>query len=460
MNLKKSILKVFSANFMQIISNLVVGFLVPAILSIEGYANLKTYTLYVSYIGLFHFGFIDGLFIKYGGKKYNDINKNILKGEHLFLVIMEFIIAIILFVISLLLKNITLFLFAISIIPIMLSNFHKYIYQAIGEFNKYSKIIYIYTIFYMILNIVLAVILRNQNYILYCLTTFTANLISIFAVELNFIIKYRKVHAIINEETFNNIKTGFFILLGNLIIIGLFGIDKWFVKLFLTTEDFAYYSFAVSMLNIINTLVNAISITFYNYLFENNNTDKINKLKSYLIILGGGASIAYFPLAFIVHTFIKKYIPSLDIIAITFATFPYMILINALYVNLYKVNKNEKHYCKVVVSILLISIIYNTMALLLFHNTTTIAFATIITLLTWVIYSTNDLEKVKSSKQMYMYCLGLTISFLVLAHFCNWIIGGILYLIIYLVFTLFFNKDFYKEIIDILKNIKKKTVLN
>lgn len=70
MNLKKSIFKVFSANFLQLISSLVVGFIVPAILSIEGYAELKTYTLFISYIGLFHLGFLDGLYIKYGGKKW------------------------------------------------------------------------------------------------------------------------------------------------------------------------------------------------------------------------------------------------------------------------------------------------------------------------------------------------------------------------------------------------------
>ena len=101
MNLKKSIAKVFSANVLQLISSLVIGFIVPVILSIEGYANLKTYTLYVSYIGFFHLGFIDGLYIKYGGKKINEINIGVLKGEHNFLIILEFIVSLILFLISL-----------------------------------------------------------------------------------------------------------------------------------------------------------------------------------------------------------------------------------------------------------------------------------------------------------------------------------------------------------------------
>ena len=365
-----------------------------------------------------------------------------MKGEHIFLIILEVIVSAVLFIVSLLFKSIIVFLFAVSILPVMLSNFFRSIFQATGEFNKYSKIVYKYTIFYMILNIILALIFKSKNYMLYCLTTFWANLLSIFVIEIKFLYKYRKIQAYISKEDItNSVKVGFFILLGNLVVIGLFGIDKWFVKLFLDTNDFAYYSFAVSMLNIINTLVNAISITFYNYLFENNSKNKINKLKKFLIALGGFASLAYFPLAIIVNTFIKKYIPSLNIIAVTFASFPYMILINALYVNLYKANKNERKYLKVVIGILLISIFYNTIALLIFHNTFAIAIATIFTLLTWVIYSTKDLKNVTESKSMYIYMFTLTISFLILTHINNTVLGGCIYIVIYFLLTYIINKD-------------------
>lgn len=457
MNIKKSILKVFSANFLQLISGIIIGFVVPAVLSIEGYANLKTYMLYVSYIGLFHFGFIDGLYIKYGGKKIDEISKNELKGEHTFLIIFQIVISLLLFLLGLCRNDIVIILFSISILPIMIQAFHKYIYQATGNFGKYSNIIYIYTIFYTILNVILAFIFHSQNYVLYCLTTFVANLFSTIMFEIKFIINYKDVKIKINKDDIKNtIKIGFIVLLGNLAVVSLFGIDKWFVKLFLTTEDFAYYSFAVSMLNIINTLVNAISVTFYNYLFTNNSNENIEKLKNYLITLGGFASLGYFVLAFIVKYFIEKYIPSLNIIAITFAVFPYMILINALYVNLYKVNKNEKKYFKVVISMLLISIIYNIIAIVVFKNTTSIAFATILTLITWVIYSTYDLKNVKTTKKMYIYMFLLTTFFLICTQCFNWLIGGIIYFVIFIILTWLLNKNVIKECYEMLsKSIKK-----
>lgn len=214
------------------------------------------------------------------------------------------------------------------------------------------------------------------------------------------------------------------------------------------------------MLNIINVLVNAISITFYNYLFENNSESKILKLKKYLITLGAGASCSFFVLSIIVNLYIKKYIESLGIISITFATFPYMILINALYVNLYKINKNEKKYFKVVATMLIISIIYNIIALLLYKNVISVAVATIITLVTWVIYSTIDLKNVKNDISSYIYLFLITVCFLVCSNYFSAISGGIIYFLCYLILTVLINKDVVQDLKKSVLHLKNKKERN
>lgn len=461
MNIRKSLLKVFSANALQLISNLIIGFVVPVVMNIEEYANLKTYMLFISYVGLLHFGFPDGLFIKYGGKRINDVNKEELKGEHNFFVIFQLVVSSIFFIISIISKNIIVFLFSISILPIMLQCFHKNIAQATGDFNKYSKIMYIYTISYLVMNVILALIMKEHNYVLYCLTTFVSNLVSVLFFEYKFFHNYKNYTSLYDKKQIKNtIKKGFFIMLGNLIVLGLFSIDKWFVKLFYSTEDFAYYSFAVSMINIVNTLVGAISITFYNYLCLNNNAKNINVLKKLLITFGGLASACYFPLSIIVNVFINKYVPSLKIIAITFAVFPYMILVNALYLNLYKVNKDEKKYLKVVIFIFIISIVLNVLATIAIKNTTSIAFATLITIIIWVIYSTIDLKKVLVEKKMFYYLFALTIVFIICTRYLNYYSGFLIYCIIYFILSYIFDKNFFIELKNMILNIMKKVKKN
>lgn len=77
----------------------------------------------------------------------------------------------------------------------------------------------------------------------------------------------------------NNFKVGFVILIANLSIMIFYGLDRWFIKIFFTEYDFAYYSFAISMLNLINILINSISVIFYNYIAKDENKTIINNLK-------------------------------------------------------------------------------------------------------------------------------------------------------------------------------------
>ena len=69
MGIKASIARIFSANLLTMISGILIGFIVPAILTLDSYSYVKTYLLYVGYIWYLHLGFIDVMYIKYCGKK-------------------------------------------------------------------------------------------------------------------------------------------------------------------------------------------------------------------------------------------------------------------------------------------------------------------------------------------------------------------------------------------------------
>lgn len=447
MSLKSNILRIFSANFLTMISGIIIGFVVPAVLSVDSYAYLKTYTFYLSYIGLLHLGFIDGMYIKYGGKELEFLDKREFKLEHRIFIIMQSIITIFFITLALYKNDIIIFLFALSIVPINTVSFYKLFYQSIGEFKKYANISYVYTLIYLITNVLLAIVFRSKNYIGYCITSILANGIVFLYLEYKFVREFTKIKVKYDRKVWNNIKVGFFILLGNLSVVMFYAIDRWFIKLFYTVNDFAYYSFAISMLNIINVLVGAISVTFYNYLAKDENEEKVKKLKRYFIILGAFASLGYFALAGIVSIILKKYMLSLNIIAISFAAYPYMIVINALYVNLYKARKNEKKYLKVVLLMVIISTIYNTIAMLLSKNSVAIAIATTLSFITWYIYSSRDFKYLKSTKNEIIYLVINLIVFLLSSNLLNWFLGGITYLAIFLISTwVIFKDDVYQEI--------------
>ncbi|WP_040194939.1 lipopolysaccharide biosynthesis protein [Clostridium culturomicium] len=455
MNLKGSILRVFSANFLTMLSGIIVGFIVPAILSIEAYANVKTYVFYVSYIGFMHFGFIDGMYIKYGGKNVNEINKKEFKVEHTIFLISQFIVTIIFILIAFAKKDLIIFLMALSIVPINAGAFHKLFYQATGQFKKYASASYIYTLIYLLLNVFLVVVFKSKNYIYYCLTTFIANVVVYILLEIYFYKSFRKIKGKYSSSIWNNYSVGFIVLLGNLSVMLFYAIDRWFIKLFFDTSAFAYYSFAVSMLNIINLLINAISITFYNYLAKGENEEKIKKLKNYFLIVGGFASLGYFAFSGIVTLFLKKYEPALSIIAISFAAYPYMIVINALYVNLYKARRNEKKYLKVVLLMVIIAGVYNAIAVIIWRKPEGIAIATTLSFITWYIYSIKDFTYLKIKFKECLYLVVILSSFLLFSHRFNWFIGGLGYLLVLVGMCILIFK---KEVIEVISLIKNKRV--
>ena len=191
MNLRQSIIKVFFANLLQLFTSIIVGFFVPAVLSVDAYASLRTYTFYITYVGFLHLGFVDGMYIKYGGKNPTENDKGILKGEHRFFFIFQTIVSVVIAGIAILIGNVLWLLIGLSVILINGYSFHKMYYQATGQFSKYTGYAYAYSLVYLALNVLLAVILKNKDANLYCLTTVIANLVVLLVLEGSF---YKNFH--------------------------------------------------------------------------------------------------------------------------------------------------------------------------------------------------------------------------------------------------------------------------
>ena len=99
MNRKKNIfyniLKVSLSNIFKLIAGILVGFLLPKLIGVTDYGYYKTFTLYASYVGLFHFGLADGIYLKFGDKNYEELNKKDFRYYSQFYFIVELIISIV-----------------------------------------------------------------------------------------------------------------------------------------------------------------------------------------------------------------------------------------------------------------------------------------------------------------------------------------------------------------------------
>lgn len=445
--------KVFSSNVLALIVGVVNGFLIPRFLGIDEYALFKTFGLYAGYVGVLHFGFIDGIYIKYGGMRREQVPKSQLKAELLFLLVFQFVMLLTGVSIALVSKSLILIPVALSILPVNMVTFFKFLYQATGSFGQYARINSITPVLTLLATLAIVFLIRERSAALFISSVviihyaiFTLLMLgrgrSIFAT---------KSGAVISKAMFENISVGIFIMVGNLSSMFFYSMDRWFVKILLKTEDFAFYSFATSMMHMVMILISSVAMTFYPMLARRHQEEiLVRKLKSYLLILGAFAGVAYFAFDFVVRWILTDYIPSLEVIELLFAGFPAIAVINAIYVNMYKAQKVEKKYFFTVFGMMAVSFGLNALAVIISKSNWTIAAATTIAFYFWFFFSSKDFKGARTNLREIAYLAGFLLVFFSTTRLFSWWIGLPLYLAGILGITLLF---YMQEFLDLTRKV-------
>lgn len=343
MRLVRDIGKVFSANLLSVLVGMVTGFLIPAFLPLAAYAELKTFTLYISYAGILHFGFIDGIFVKYGGRRYEEIDKNELEKEKTFLLLFQVGVTVLSLLIGILLRDWIFIALALSIIPINMVTFYKLVFQAVGEFTTYSRIMYASSWATLLVQLAILFVLKYKTSWPYVAGLVCINYIVYIALEWRMPLKGVRL-GFDRSRIKALFAVGVFVALGNFAFITFYSIDRWFVKAFYSTASFAYYSFAISIMQTITLLTTSLTATFYPYLARLKDRSQLQILKTMMLILGTLLCGSYFVFEIIVRAFIPKYAPALSIVSILFAAIPAMVIFNVIYINLYQIEGKQRKY--------------------------------------------------------------------------------------------------------------------
>lgn len=444
MKLIKDILKVIVSNFIMLGSNFVIGFILPATLTVDDYGLYKQYLLYSSYIAIFNLGFIDGIYIKYGGISVSSIDSVELKKEHKALLLFQLLVSVIMLLISIFFKSMNLFFISLTIIPINISGFHKLFYQATGQFGKYSKNNILFAILNIMFIFILVFLVKTENYASYIVAYILVNFLILCVLEFDF--KKMKTQILHSEKKSENllyprIKVGIFVLLANISVQLFNTVGLWMTNFFLSIDKFAQYSFANSMLSMILLLVSAAGLTFYNYIAKKEDKEILFVIKDLLLILGLASGLAFFVLKFIILTFLGEYINSLDVISISFVSIPYIMVINVLVINLYKARKKEKKYLEIVAKMLFVNIIINVILFMIYRNTISVALGTTISFIIWYFYSINvDFNYLKSDFKQVLLLISHFIIFIYCSHYLSWLIGMCVYLV-FIIGVLLFSRE-------------------
>lgn len=434
-NLKLGIIKVFAANILNLVFSLGTNFLLPKYLSFQTYAGIKTYQLYIAYIGILTFGYVDGTYLEYGGKNIYNLGKSELVNDIYNLHILETLISGIFIVCSIFIGNSILIAFSLTILSLNMIGYYKSLFQAIGEFELYGKIMNFTTGITFCANMLLIFVLNTDFLNLY-LGTYTVINAFIWLFLETYAGRriesgkyYKQVHISVRHIIYR-MKSGISLMLGNLSTIVLTSMDRAFVNFFLPVIDFAQYSFAVSIDNFLNVAITPLTVTLYNYFCTEKDKDKVVELENIIALFGTLIVSAFFGAKFIVENFLGAYIGVIRVMCILFATQILNIVIKSIYINLYKANRRQNKYFMELIIILAVGLALNCLFYLVMHSKESFAWATFVTTIIWFAICYMDNKEFHIRTKTILHMLISSSALILLGFNMNAILGFAAYLII------------------------------
>ena len=453
--MKNGIIKVMAANIINLIVGILTSFLLPKFLPVESYAIIKTYALYITYAGFFSLGYNDGMYLKYGGKKITELSKDGFANNFINYFFIILIMTIIVLTIGIIFSNSIIIAFAFGIFSYNILGYLKSLYQATGEFGAYGKALNFEKIAIFVISMFFIFVLHKENGNFYVwIQVIVGIVISIYlTIRLNSVLKFINKGKISLTEIISNVKSGFILMLGNF-SSGIFtGLDRWFIKILLTDFNFAMYSFAVSMENIVNTFTTPITISMYNYFCKNSEVNKIIKIKKYVLIWGIFIISLAYPAKFILEIYLQKYKQSNNIIFLLFGAQLFYLIIKGIYVNIYKTEKKQNKYLIQMLEMIGVGFILNLILFRIFKSMESIAVATLITSIIWLIICEGEKNNAIRFSINEILTIFVVISvYLLTGYYCNSISGLCIYYACSFGSIFIFMKD---TLFDIFNELKK-----
>ena len=394
----------FSAfsNVVVLMLSIVTGLVLPKYVSIETYAYYKTFILYAGYVGLFHFGFINGIYLKYGGLDYGDLPKSKFRNYTRVLVLMQLIAQVIIFL-CLIPYQIKTGLFVspyvFVTVNILLINVGCY-FNLVNQFTRrfvLDGIIQLIQKISCVVGIVVLLLLKSDDYVPYLIViTISYALVLILLLIFDRELVFGSLISVDYKEIKSMISKGFFIMISEYMGLIIVGIDSIIINLFFAKNDFSIYAFAVSIISVMYQLTSVISKPIFPYLKRQEPGRIISlydDLKEGFILFASLIAGTAIVIPSVIQLYIPKYVSSSCVMQILAATVIIRAIHELLYGNYYKALSLEKLFVRTNMIALAVGTVTDIIAFLLFHSMTAIAIASVISFVIWYIVSDYLLQK-------------------------------------------------------------------
>lgn len=366
------------SNGINLLISLLLVLIVPKALGITSYGYWQLYVFYTTFSGFVNLGWVEGVYLDYGGKDSQSINSNDITLEYKLFLLYALSASFLLFSFGTFFADSTnerfIFqMFAIATFLTVSRGFLQYLFQSIDEIKRYSKSILLDRFVYAT---IVTVLLSNgyNDYkgliildILSKLVGFIYTLLlsrDILVIKTNFdigILRIIKGHFLIGISLFlSNIASQLIMSVSRIMIK-----NKWSI------EIFGKVSLGLSLISFFMVFINAIGVVVFPFLKKmNSNNYACIYIKSYNIfsIIMCLILIFYYPVSAFVSLWLPNYLESIKYMVFLFPICIFESITLILTNSFLKAERQEKKMFKINFISFILSFIINGITYYLFNS--------------------------------------------------------------------------------------------
>ncbi len=434
-----------SANFFNLFISLIVSFIVPKLLGLEQYGYWQLYLFYVSYVGFFHFGLADGIYLRYGGKYYDELDKPIMSSQIWLLVLLEIIIflGIAVFVVSSIEntdRTIILIAAGLNCILLLPRTVLQFILQGTGRIQEYARNSIVERILYVVLTLSF-LLLGYQRYEYMILSDVIAKMVALVGLclvcrDIIFTQSVKLTSGL--HEFWTNIATGSKLLFANIAGMLIIGIVRFGIERNWDVITFGKVSFSLSISSFILTFIAAVSVVIFP-IVKRSESEKLPAVYDTLgTLLSSGMLvflIAYYPIQKLLLLWLPHYYEAIQYFAILFPISLFEAR-NSLLINTYlKALREEKAMLLINGFIVILSLVTTLVVTFVLRNLTLTIISIVVLQIVKCFIPDCYLQRkmnMKFSPEVVWDILGAMVFIL-----GNWFVGGIQGWLLYIGFVFF-----------------------
>lgn len=318
----------FGANIVSLGISVLMVMFVPKLLLVEDYGKWQLFLFYASYLGFFHFGWEDGIYLRYAGKSYDELSPHIFSGQFLGIVILQLSLMGVSFLFAhfFIVDSIKKIVFLCTISLAVFVNFNtgcNFIMQITNRIKDYARITLSEQILFFVFVFTFLFIGNNQFRYMYIAKLGSLCIVSVlcfYTCRRLWTFKVGSPQDILHEAGLN-IEVGIKLMFANIASMLIIGIVRYGISIGWDVSTFGKVSLTLGASNFLMIFINSVSVVFFPILKrmdEERLPEVYVQIRSILAYILFGMLLIYYPLKEILSWWLPKYADSLIYMSILF----------------------------------------------------------------------------------------------------------------------------------------------